>query len=82
MDWPSQSGGLNLIENFWDALKKAWLNGLTLPSTGQDLSEKLTLDGNKTFDIAEERVQPKDVVHTLPGWQAVYPHVLLCGSSS
>lgn len=40
-DWPPQSPGLNPIENFWDELEKTLPSGPTLPSSVQDIDEKL-----------------------------------------
>ncbi len=43
MDWPPQSpeSNLNPIENLWDVLEKTLHSGPTLPSSIQDLGEKL-----------------------------------------
>ena len=41
MDWPPQIPDLNPVENLWDVLEKTLRSGLTLPSSIQDLGEKL-----------------------------------------
>ena len=41
MDWPPQSPDLSPTENLWDVLEKALHSGPTLPSSIQDLGEKL-----------------------------------------
>ena len=41
MDWPPQTPDLNPIENLWDVLDKTLRSGPTLPSSIQELGEKL-----------------------------------------
>ena len=41
INWQPQSRYLNPIENLWDVMEKAFHSGPTLPSSIQDLGEKL-----------------------------------------
>ena len=54
MDWLPQSPDINPTENLWDVLEKTLHSGPTLPSSIQDLGEKLIQlwTEKKSCDIA------------------------------
>lgn len=66
MDWPQQSPDLNPFEHLWDVLEKTLLSSPTLPSSIEDLGEKLMqlwmemniVTLHKLIKMIPQRMQP------------------------